>query len=83
METKQWYQSTTIQSLAVIIAVVVFQMLFGGDDAGQTIDTMTRTATENKDLIAQIMTLAAGGFAVRGRLKANTKIVKKGEKNEN
>jgi len=81
MESKNWYQSSTIQSVVVIVAVVLFQMLFGGDDAGQTIDSMTRTATENKDLIMQLMTLGAGGVAIRGRLKANTTIVKKGENN--
>lgn len=77
METKQWYQSSTIQSAIAIIAIVIFQMLSGGHDVGQTIDTMTRTATENKDLIAQFMTLGAGAVAIRGRLKADTKIVKK------
>jgi hypothetical protein len=81
METKQWYQSSTIQSAVVIIVIVLFQMLFGGDDTGQTIDTITRTATENKDLITQIMTLAAGGLVIRGRVKANTSIVKKDGKN--
>lgn len=81
MENKQWYQSSTIVSVAVIIVVVVFQMITGSEDATQTIDTMKQTADNNKELIMQIVTLAAGGFAVRGRLKANTKIGKKENNN--
>ena len=77
METKQWYHSRTIQSVIVIIAIVVLQMLTGSEDTGQTIDTLTRTATENKELIMQLVALAAGGNAIRGRLKANTTIEKK------
>lgn len=81
MNKKNWYRSSTIQSAIVIIAVVVLQMLTGGKNPGQTIDTMTRTVTENKELITQIVTLAAGAMAIRGRLKANTVIKKKGENN--
>jgi ABC-type uncharacterized transport system permease subunit len=81
METKQWYKSTTIQSVIAIVVIAVFQMLMNGAEPGQTIDTMTKTATDNKELITQILTLLASAAAIRGRLKADTKIAKKEKDN--
>lgn len=77
MEEKSWYKSTTIQSVALIIVLVLLQIFTGDSQVADTIDKLEKVGGENKELVLQLMTLLAGGFAVRGRIKANTAIKKK------
>ena len=74
MEQKTWYKSSTIQAI-MAMAVLVFIQMFGGDgEMADTIDKMGEMAGNNKELLIQLGTLLAGGFAVRGRLKAKTEL---------
>lgn len=77
MEEKQWYKSSTIQSVVVIIFLVILQMLTGDGQMADTIDKIGEVGGNNKELIMQLVTIAAGGLAIRGRVKAKTTIKKK------
>lgn len=74
MEQKKWIKSRTIQSVLVMAVLVLLQMFGGDGEMSDTIDKLTESAGDHKELLIQLGTLFAGGAAIHGRIRAKTEL---------
>ncbi len=83
MEHKHFLQSKTVDS-AILIIIVAILNIVGLFEAkpGQTYDTMLEMQGRQKEQIKNLLLIGGGGGAIYGRVKANKKLGKKKESDD-